>query len=49
MDTPGTDRSVAEARRRGSTAINWFCTIGFAVAAVFWLFRYFMKRQPDSH
>ena len=29
--------------------LNWVCTIGFAVAAVFWLYRFITARvQPSS-
>lgn len=28
--------------------LNWVCTVGFAVAAVFWLYRYLVARQSRS-
>ncbi|WP_422742812.1 DUF5134 domain-containing protein [Mycobacterium sp. WMMD1722] len=29
-------------------AVNWFWTVGFAVAAVFWVYRYFVTRRGTS-
>ena len=29
-------------------AVNWFWTVGFAVAAVFWVYRYFATRRIDG-
>lgn len=29
-------------------AVNWFWTVGFAVAAVFWIYRYFVTRRGTS-
>ncbi|AFM16669.1 hypothetical protein Mycch_1883 [Mycolicibacterium chubuense NBB4] len=28
-------------------ALNWFCTVGFVVAALWWLYRYFRVRSSD--
>ena len=28
--------------------LNWLCTVGFAVAALWWLFRYFRVRSSDT-
>lgn len=28
--------------------LNWVCTVGFAIAAVFWLYRYLVARQSRS-
>ncbi len=30
-------------------ALNWLCTVGFAVAAVYWLYRFFGERQADPN
>jgi len=30
------------------TALNWIITTGFALATVFWIYRYFRQRQRDS-
>ena len=46
-DAAGTDYSVAYPPY--ITTLNWVCTIGFALAAVFWLYRYLavrMEREP---
>lgn len=29
------------------TGLNWICTVGFAVAAVWWLYRYFVERKGE--
>lgn len=29
-------------------AVNWFWTVGFAVAAVFWIYQYFVSRRADG-
>jgi hypothetical protein len=39
MDMPGMNDSSSV------TGLNWLCTIGFAVAALFWLYLYFTKRD----
>lgn len=28
--------------------INWLCTVGFAIAALWWLYRFFERRRADS-
>ncbi|AQT80747.1 DUF5134 domain-containing protein [Mycolicibacterium litorale] len=56
MDMPGMDMGTASAVGTGGppayiTTLNWVCTIGFAVAAVFWLYRYLsvrITRVPDT-
>jgi hypothetical protein len=44
MDMSGVDMPVADGSGGGYptyiATLNWVCTIGFAVAAVFWLYRY---------
>lgn len=42
MDTPA---SHAVAEPAYISAVNWFWTVGFAVAAVFWMYRYFVTRR----
>lgn len=29
------------------TGLNWLCAVGFAIAAVWWLYRYFVERKGD--
>ncbi|MCV7345825.1 DUF5134 domain-containing protein [Mycolicibacterium rhodesiae] len=59
MNMPGMDMSgtaaAADSTGGGYPAyidtLNWVCTIGFAVAAVFWLYRYLavrMNREPAA-
>lgn len=31
-----------------ATGLNWLCTVGFAVAALWWLYRYAVVRRSDS-
>ncbi|MFN8032061.1 MAG: DUF5134 domain-containing protein [Mycobacterium sp.] len=59
MDMPGMD--MADMGTAGTAAssdggypawiatLNWVCTIGFAVAAAFWLYRYLIGRQGQSN
>ncbi len=53
MDMPGMDMPEMDGSTGGGypawiNALNWVCTIGFAVAAVFWIYRYFAVRHRDS-
>ncbi|MEE6170180.1 MULTISPECIES: DUF5134 domain-containing protein [unclassified Mycolicibacterium] len=53
MDMPGMDMSVATEASTGPSypgwidAVDWLCTVAFAAAAVWWLYRYFAARQAD--
>lgn len=51
-DMPGMDMGDSTAAATGHpgwiAALNWLCTIGFAVAAVVWLIRYLAARQSRS-
>ena len=58
MEMPGMDMSgVGTSDKHGSmvdhdypawiTALNWVITIGFALATVFWIYRFFTVRQCD--
>lgn len=52
MNMPGMDTSVAETADPGwITTLNWIAAIGFASAAIYWLYRYFAHRKtnPVSH
>lgn len=47
MDMPGMDMGAATGTAGPPayiTTLNWVCTVGFAVAAVFWLYRYLSVR-----
>jgi uncharacterized protein DUF5134 len=45
MDMPGMQGSSSGDHPMWIEAINWFCVIGFAVAAVWWLYRYYALRK----
>ncbi len=47
---PGMDMSDVHTARGPAwiLAVNWLITIGFALATVVWIYRYFTKRQTDS-
>lgn len=51
-DMPGMDMGDSAGATTGYpdwiAALNWVCTIGFAVAAVVWLYRYLAARQSRS-
>lgn len=51
-DMPGMDMGDSAGAATGYpdwiAALNWVCTIGFAVAAVVWLYRYLVARQTRS-
>ncbi|WP_458319822.1 DUF5134 domain-containing protein [Mycolicibacterium brisbanense] len=53
MDMPGMDMSTAAEASTGPgypgwiDAVDWLCTVVFAAAAVWWLYRYFAARQAD--
>lgn len=48
MNMPGTDGSTGDGYPAWINALNWVCTIGFAVAAAFWIYRYFAVRKRNS-
>jgi hypothetical protein len=51
MNMPGMDMSgdaAAPGQPIWIDALNWLCTGMFAVAAVWWLYRFFAQRQTDS-
>ncbi|WP_018601445.1 DUF5134 domain-containing protein [Mycobacterium sp. 155] len=54
MNMPGMDMSAGAGASSGPgypgwiDAMNWLCTVVFAVAAAWWLYRYFTERQADS-
>ena len=51
MDMPGMDMAGTDASSSGGGypawmgAVNWICTIGFAIAALWWVYRYFALRK----
>jgi Domain of unknown function (DUF5134) len=54
MSMPGMNMSSAGASAQDGggyqawiAVLNWLCTIAFAVAAVWWLYRYFARRQAE--
>jgi hypothetical protein len=53
MDMSGMDMSGMDTSSSGGgypawiDAINWLCTIGFAIAALWWLYRYFALRKAE--
>ncbi len=48
MDMPAADASGAAGNPAYIDTLDWVCTIGFAVAAVFWLYRYLAVRMDRS-
>ena len=52
MDMSGTDAPMTDGSGGGYPAyiatLNWVCTIGFAIAAVYWLYRYLSLRMNHS-
>lgn len=49
MQMPGMDVSVPETTQPGwITTINWIAAVGYAAAAVYWLYRYFAPRKTNS-
>ena len=49
MKMPGMDRSVPEAAEPGwITTLNWIAAVGFASAAVYWLYQYFAPRKTNT-
>lgn len=56
MDMPGMDMGAPSAAGAAGppayiTTLNWVCTVGFALAAVFWLYRYLsvrINREQDT-
>jgi Domain of unknown function (DUF5134) len=50
MDMPAVQApSTAAGNLTWIDALNWLCTIGFAVAAIWWLHRYFVERRAEPH
>jgi hypothetical protein len=48
MQMPGMDMSVHETAQPGwITTLNWIATVGYASAAVYWLYRYFGQRKTN--
>ncbi|WP_026356842.1 DUF5134 domain-containing protein [Mycobacterium sp. 141] len=53
MDMPGMDMPAGAGASSGPgypgwiDALNWLCTVVFAIAAAWWLYRYFAERQAD--
>lgn len=53
MDMPGMDMSAGAGASADPgypgwiDALNWLCTVVFAIAAAWWLYRYFAERQAD--
>jgi hypothetical protein len=46
MQMPGKDISTPETMEPGwIIALNWIATVGYAIAAVYWLYRYFSQRK----
>jgi hypothetical protein len=52
MDMSGTDAPLTDGSGGGYPAyiatLNWVCTVGFAVAAVYWLYRYLAVRMDRT-
>jgi uncharacterized protein DUF5134 len=48
---PGMEMPGAPAEGIGEppfvTGLNWLCTVGFALAALWWLYRYFVERKAE--
>lgn len=50
MDMAGMDMPASSGSPAWFSAVNWLGTVGFAVAAVFWTYWYFVKRRHEpSH
>lgn len=48
MQMPGMDMSVPETAQPGwITTLNWIATVGYACAAVYWLYRYFAQHKTN--
>lgn len=48
MEMPGMDISVPQTAEPGwITTLNWIATVGFAIAAVYWLYQYFAQRRTN--
>ncbi|MCV7228459.1 DUF5134 domain-containing protein [Mycolicibacterium komossense] len=48
MAMPSATTSGHPAEPQWITAVNWMVTVGFAIAAVWWLYRYVVQRRKDS-
>lgn len=49
MKMPGLDISATETAEPGwITTLNWIAAVGFACAAVYWLYRYFAHRKANG-
>ncbi len=49
MDMAGMNMPASSGPPIWFTAVNWFGTIGFAAAAVFWTYRYFIERHHETN
>ena len=48
MDAPASPAGVAVLAQPGYVVVlNWVCTVGFAVATLWWLYRYFGQRKAE--
>lgn len=48
MDMPaGSDSAAALTNPPFVVALNWIWTVGFAIAALWWLYRYFVQRKAE--
>lgn len=47
MDMPDMSAPTQSAEPPLITGVNWLCTIGFAIATVWWFYRYFIARKAE--
>jgi hypothetical protein len=47
MEMPADEMSPTPPGPGWITTVNWIAALGFAAIAVYWLFRYFAKRQTN--
>lgn len=47
MDTPGAEMSLAGPEPAWIVAVNWLAAVGFAIATVYWVYRYFTVGRMD--
>lgn len=48
MGTTGMHTTSGSGHPGWIDTLDWLCTIGFAVAAIWWLYRFFAERQKDA-
>ncbi|MEO9017549.1 MAG: DUF5134 domain-containing protein [Mycobacterium sp.] len=48
MDTSGSEMSLTATEPGWITTVNWIATVGFVVATLYWLYRYFAERGTNS-